>query len=182
MKLHLGCGDRYIDGYVNVDGYDMANHDTSRKGSTYDLKANILEKLPFDDGSIDEIMIIHVMEHFYRWQSISLLNEFRRLLKKGGIVIIEMPDLDRCIEWYTSGGRCGGKTIGTPLGRLNKGFTQFYGNQWDELEYETHKYVWTQEEIVEEMKKVGFSITELTNKTKYHMSGRDMRIVGVMNK
>ena len=33
------------------------------------------------------------------------------------------------------------------IGRLNKGFKTFYGNQWGRLDYETHFYVGTKGEI-----------------------------------
>jgi hypothetical protein len=33
------------------------------------------------------------------------------------------------------------------IGRLNKGFTPFYGNQWDRLDYDTQRYVWAKGEM-----------------------------------
>lgn len=181
MKLHLGCGNMYLPGYVNVDCFDMAERDTSRAGCRYDVKANLLD-LPFKENSVVEIAIIHVLEHFYRWEVLKLISVFHKLLRKNGILWIEMPDLDRCIEWYVkAGSRFSGKTTSTPLGRLNKGFTQLYGNQWDELEYEVHKYVWSREEIVEVLKPL-FNIELIHNKPQYHMKDRDMQVIAVVKK
>ena len=180
MKLHLGCGSDYLDGYINVDKFDYEKGDTSRRGSKYDVKADIFT-LPFRSKSIELILIVHVLEHFYRWDTIDILREFSRVLQAGGKLVVEMPDLDRCIQWYVEGGydRHGGRAINTPLGRLNKGYTQLYGNQWSRLEYEVHRYVWTKSEFTEVLQNIRFSIEEVTNKTKFHMVNRDMRVIAV---
>jgi hypothetical protein len=86
---------------------------------------------------------------------------------------MEHPDLDGCIAWYLSRK----KSITTPLGDLNMGFTQFYGNQWDELDYETHRYVWTKGEMKHVLEEIGFEILFLDNSTIFHEAGRDMRVV-----
>lgn len=67
--------------------------------------------------------------------------------------------------------------IETPIGRLNKGFTQFCGNQWDRLDYETHRYVWTKGEMWTELNRIGFEVLALDNQAKFHAPGRDMRVV-----
>ena len=180
MKLHLGCGNMYLKGYVNVDCFDMVVGDTSRAGCRYDVKANILT-LPFKENTVSRILMIHVLEHFYRWETLSLIKDFYRVLKKHSLLYIEMPDLDKCIEWYMKDGRLGGKTIKTPLGRLNKGFTQLYGNQWSGLVYEVHKYVWSKSEIVEVLSPY-FEVKDINNKPKYHMKDRDMQIIAVVKK
>ena len=45
---------------------------------------------------------------------------------------MEHPDFDECIYFYQN---CKEITR-TPIGELNIGFTQFYGNQWDKIDYE----------------------------------------------
>lgn len=180
MKLHLGCGSDYLDGYTNIDKFDYEKGDTSRRGSKYDVKADIF-KLPLENNSIELILIVHTLEHFYRWDTIDILKEFYRVLQLGGKLVVEMPDLDRCIEWYVNAkyDRHGGKILNTPLGKLNKGFIQLYGNQWSRLEYETHKYVWTKPEFIGVLQEADFSIEEVTNKTEFHMVNRDMRVIAV---
>ena len=54
------------------------------------------------------------------------------------------------------------KHMETPLGMLNMGFTQFYGNQWSKLDYETHRYVWTKGEFKAVLEEIGFSVEVIT--------------------
>ena len=172
LNLHLGCGGQYIEGWINIDNYEYENNDSSRGGCCSDLKMDI-RQLDVANGSVDKILLVHVIEHFVRWQTVKMLQTFFRALKPGGILIMEHPDLDGCIAWYLSRK----KSIRTPLGDLNMGFTQFYGNQWDELDYETHRYVWTKSEMQQVLEEIGFEIIHLDNNACFHEAGRDMRVV-----
>jgi len=178
VKLHLGCGSDYLDEYINVDKFDYEKGDTSRRGSKYDVKADIF-KLPFKNTSVELILIVHVLEHFYRWDTIDVLKEFYRVLQPSGKLIVEMPDLDRCIEWYVNAkyDRHGGKVLNTPLGKLNKGLIQIFGNQWSRLEYEVHRYVWTRSEFTEVLQGAGYHLESITDDTEFHMKRRDMRVM-----
>ena len=56
MKLHLGCGNRKINGFVNID---------IQESPAVDLIANIME-LPYKENSIDTIYSCCMLEHFGR--------------------------------------------------------------------------------------------------------------------
>ena len=172
VNLHLGCGGHYLDGWINIDNFDYENKDSSRSSSRYDLKMDIRE-LDVEHNSVDKILLVHVIEHFVRWEAVDLMQTFFGILKCGGSLIMEHPDLDGCIAWYLSHK----KSIQTPLGDLNMGFTQFYGNQWDQLDYETHRYVWTKAEMKQVLEETGFEILFLDNDAIFHEPGRDMRVV-----
>jgi predicted SAM-dependent methyltransferase len=52
-KLHLGCGRRMIDGFINIDTIPGC-----------DLRLDLdRERLPFDDNSVDCIYAFHFLEH-----------------------------------------------------------------------------------------------------------------------
>ena len=174
IKLHLGCGGDNFPGWINIDNYDFDPHDTSRSGSLYDVKMDIRE-LDVADGTVDAILLVHVVEHFVRWEMLKMLNQFYKKLRSGGQLIIETPDLDRCIEWYMRGRDA--PHINTPLGPMNMGFTQFYGNQWSEIDFETHRYVWTQREMSKSLMDIGFQGVSISNEAKFHQKGRDMFVV-----
>lgn len=87
MKLNLGCGDKILEGFVNVDVVE------SRAGKTPDVLCDLHALTPFEDNSADEIMAIHVVEHFWRWEVVDILKEWLRVLKPGGKMILECPNL-----------------------------------------------------------------------------------------
>ncbi|MBN8702670.1 MAG: hypothetical protein J0M08_06370 [Bacteroidetes bacterium] len=91
-KLHLGCGQVYLDGYVNID-YPSSEHTvmTSMKADKY---CNIKE-LAYTNSSIDEIRLHHVFEHFSRAEACALLSNWYFWLKPQGILHIEVPDFEK---------------------------------------------------------------------------------------
>jgi len=86
-RLNLGCGDKILEGYVNVDVAP------SRAGRSPDVLCDLHKLEPFEADSCDEVMAIHVVEHFYRWEVIDVLREWLRVLKPGGRMILECPNL-----------------------------------------------------------------------------------------
>ncbi len=89
LRLHLGCGEIRMDGYVNVD-YPPSEHNVMR--TIADVHADIV-KLVLPDRSIDEIRLHHVFEHFNRVTALALLIRWHGWLKVGGKLVIETPDI-----------------------------------------------------------------------------------------
>ena len=87
MKLNLGCGDKILAGYVNVDVAP------SRAGKKPDVLCDLHRLESFEDGTADEILAVHVVEHFWRWEVVDVLREWARVLKPGGSMILECPNL-----------------------------------------------------------------------------------------
>jgi len=84
IKLHLGCGTIYLNDFVNVD------IDNPVADENFDAF-----KLKYKDNSVAVILASHIIEHF-KWQDhLPLLTEWRRVLKHGGWLIIECPDLEK---------------------------------------------------------------------------------------
>lgn len=85
MKLNLGCGNKIYDGYVNVDKFDIYN---------VDIKHD-LEKFPypFEDNSVEEIILSHVLEHIGQDPDIfiKILKEFYRICKNEALIKIAVP-------------------------------------------------------------------------------------------
>jgi predicted SAM-dependent methyltransferase len=89
LRLHLGCGENYFDGYINID-YPPSEHNVMQVKA--DVFANITE-LDFPFGSVDEIRLHHVFEHFNRVTALVMLIRWQQWLKIGGKLWIETPDL-----------------------------------------------------------------------------------------
>jgi predicted SAM-dependent methyltransferase len=92
LKLHLGCGTVYKEGYINVDYYD---------DSVRDLKADS-KSLPFENNTVDLIEAHHLIEHYAYPEHKEVLNEWWRVLKPGGKLIMECPNIDVCMQLFLS--------------------------------------------------------------------------------
>lgn len=97
MKLHLGCGQRYFEGYVNID-YPLTEHSVQQK-SIADIHAN-LQEISYPSNSIDEVRLHHVFEHFSRPESLAMITIWNSWLKEDGVLIIEVPDFYRSVFEY----------------------------------------------------------------------------------
>ncbi len=167
LKLHLGCGGVRWKDFINIDFYphDDSVSDSSRSGCVADAFAD-MRNLQLEDNSVDEIFTSHTFEHFPRWEGVDMLIDWYRMLKPGGKLVIETPDFWRCVLWL----------FHPSQEKRRLGRTQFYGNQWDRLDFETHRYVWAANEILEVCELVGFSNFFVTHRTETHYPGRDMRV------
>jgi SAM-dependent methyltransferase len=87
LRLNLGCGDKILPGYVNVD---LA---PSRGAKPPDVLCDLRDLAVFPSAVADEVMAIHVVEHFWRWEVTAVLKEWARVLKPGGRMVIECPNL-----------------------------------------------------------------------------------------
>lgn len=81
-KLNLGCGNTWLDGYINIDKFpitfDIVNHDLE-KGLPYFL----------NDNSVDYVIAHHVLEHITNLDL--LLNDIHRVCVNGATIDIIVP-------------------------------------------------------------------------------------------
>lgn len=92
-KLNLGSGSHIMDGYINIDHREIEG---------VDLVADI-RKLPLKNGSIDEIYLAHVVEHFTEYEMKTMLRHWYDLLGKGGIIKIVVPDIESMVLGFSRG-------------------------------------------------------------------------------
>jgi len=146
MKLHLGCGTRYIPGWVHVDQV---------KHEHIDYVCSV-DKLPFKDNSADIIYSSHVLEYFdYQEAEGIVLPEWKRVLKPGGILRLAVPDFEKIAGLYNSLFERGLSTkmdvfIGLLFGR------QLYNNKTC-----YHKCVYDEKKLSSILCKVGFKRLQL---------------------
>jgi len=58
------------------------------------------EPLPFEENSFDAIYANHVIEHMFLEEALFSLREIRRVLKKGGVLRVTVPDLEAPAKAY----------------------------------------------------------------------------------
>ncbi len=92
LRLHLGCGNTYKAGWLNID--------LARPGRTLDLKWDLRAGLPFSNQSVESIFSEHLFEHIPLPSVMILLKECRRVLAPDGVIRIGVPDLERYVRAY----------------------------------------------------------------------------------
>jgi predicted SAM-dependent methyltransferase len=141
MKLHLGCGEKYLEGYINID-FPVGEHTVMNPHA--DLFADVTT-LSYPDNSIDEIRSHHLFEHFSRPEALKLLARWRSWLKPDGLLIIETPDFATSAALFL---------ITTSMRRKMQLSRHIYGSQ--EANWAYHKDHWDKEKFSFVMKKMGF--------------------------
>jgi predicted SAM-dependent methyltransferase len=91
VRLHLGCGRRFIPGFVHVDLADFPH---------IDYRTDVASLPMFADGSVDLIYCCHAFEYFDRVEAPRVLGEWRRVLRAGGTLRLAVPDFAALAEVY----------------------------------------------------------------------------------
>ncbi len=146
VRLNLGCGANAIPGFVNVD---------ILPGAGVDVVADLREPLPFTDGAADLVYASHVLEHFPTEEIPSILADWRRVLRDGGLLLVAVPDLEtiaRCLlqhpGWFTP--------------PHNPWLGAVYGGQKDEFDF--HKTGFTLLWLAARLDESGFGALERVNR------------------
>lgn len=155
MKLNIGCGTKKFEGW---EGIDISDHGQEHVGD--------ILKLPLEDDSVDEAMAIHVIEHIYRYDTMKALKEWLRVLKPGGKLAIECPDLMKVLKLFQ-----------VPEAPANFTICGLFGDPGFQDPAQVHKWCFNRQELEMLMKVAGF--TDIQHEpAKYHFAVRDLRIVG----
>ena len=93
LRLHLGCGQRRLPEFVNID---------ILPSSAVDLLCDS-RRLPFPAGSASRIETYHMIEHLPRHAFMEALYEWNRVLQEGSDVVIECPDFEATVREYLAG-------------------------------------------------------------------------------
>jgi len=132
-KLNLGCGQKSISGFVNIDIQPYDN---------VDLVADVTN-LPYERNSIDEIYSCAAIEHFGRNKWKSVVAHWYDILKDGGILRISTADFASCCEEYREN-----KKISNLFGLI-------VGGQKDYTDQ--HGMIFDFDFLKTELEKIGFS-------------------------
>lgn|SRR3989338_7189890 len=91
MKLHLGCGTKNLEGWINID---------SVAGCRPDLVHDISQPLPYEDKTVDEILAEDLLEHFDKYLRYVVFYEWARVLKIGGRLTLQVPNFKKILLKY----------------------------------------------------------------------------------
>ncbi len=151
VRLDIGCGGQTEHGWIGVDLIDGPNVDITAPA----------DKLPFKDESVDAIKAEHLIEHLTFYQFNRAMAEWYRVLKPGGIVEIECPDLLGLCQQFVEANEYGRYT--TYKGHWPI-IAHFYGHQRGKDEAEemsqVHKSGYTPEHLTEVLHGLGYTSIE----------------------
>jgi predicted SAM-dependent methyltransferase len=96
LRVHLGCGNALLDGWVNLDCYPPE----PRPGAQI-LTLDMRPRLPFASASVSALFSEHFLEHLpFDLVRKRLIPEILRVLEPGGRIRLSVPDGEYFIEQY----------------------------------------------------------------------------------
>ena len=140
LKLHLGCGNAHIDGYVNID---------IRYLPSVDKVDNIRFLRSYAPNSVDVIYASHVLEHVGRWEYTAVLKRWFELLKPNGVLRVCVPDFEEIAKYYLR------------TRRIRDISGMLYAGQ--DYEENNHFWCWDFDQLSKELQEVGFSAVHRYN-------------------
>ena len=96
MKLHLGCGKRFIPGFIHVDLAPFPH---------IDYVQDIRRLTNFKKNSASLIYVCQVLSYFDREEIPEVLKEWKRVLKPKGILRLSVPNFEVICKLYQAGFR-----------------------------------------------------------------------------
>ena len=85
--MHLGCGPKYLPGFLNVDANPFAKTD---------LWLDVRNGLPFASQSVESIYATHMFEHFFDDELRRLMDDFVQASRLAAAAGFEFVDLKCC--------------------------------------------------------------------------------------
>lgn len=117
--LHVGCGQAQKNDTTKVfmnDDWDEVRLDIDPSVNP-DIIGDILDLNDIKDNSYDAVFSSHNIEHVFMHEVKIALNEFKRVLKDDGFLLICCPDISKACDMIASG-KVGEKLYDSPAGPI----------------------------------------------------------------
>lgn len=173
IKLNLGCGSKLYkesEGWINVDIEKREVVPDDVQYNEWDI-TNMGELFP--NNYADEIHAYHVVEHFYKEDVVEILKEWHRILKPGGTIHIEMPDILKSAMNLVFGMFHGDQNL---INRM--GVQGFYSDVERGNEHSFRKWGWTMSSFAPLLEAAGFKDIRMAPVQTHMGDLRDFRIEG----
>lgn len=137
VKIDVGSGDHNmkqpLDEWIRIDGAG---------GGNVDIKCDF-GNIPLSDKCVDELWNGDVIEHIPMWRWDEVIGEWNRVMKVGGILAGQTPNLHRIMVDYTNGKLS-----------LEDATNGLYG--WHDSAWQQHYVTFTVSTLSEMLSKYGF--------------------------
>jgi len=165
LRLHLGCGDVSLASWVNVDGSSDSSADL-----VMDFRDVGQVFLP---DTVDDILMIHSLSYLRLWEARDLLRSLNSLLRSGGKLVLEFPDIEKCAAAIL-------ERKGDEASYLEavRGIYAFDTGQVTRREtYQPYAFGWSAGHLVRELEAAGFrDIAVKLPETHGQLAWRDSRV------
>ena len=168
MRINFAAGKQTWDGFYCIDA---VQHPKATRALDlchafeFDKEGALLNPVPLSDGSAEEVHSYHFVEHVHAWQAPAVIAEFRRLLKPGGLLVLECPNLELAAKNLLAG---------LPQ---NMWMFPFYGDPGHKDPFMCHKFGYTPSSLEALVRSAGFgSVKHRAPVTHGARVNRDMRL------
>lgn len=162
LRLHLGCGQYHLDGYVNID-FPLTEH-TLQQTSVADEFRDLTD-MRYPAETVEEVRLHHVFEHFPRPQAAALVASWHSWLRRGGTLRIEVPDFDATAALVLD--------PETPVRDRHVAIRHIFGS--NEASWATHYDGWSESRLCELVDAFGFEIGEI--RRNEYLATRNVEVI-----
>lgn len=167
MRINFACGKQtWADWYcIDAVRHPKATRDPDLLYAAEFDGEELRTPLPLADGCAEEVASFHFIEHVFRWEAPAMLAEWKRLLKPGGLLVLELPNIEAAAKNLIAG-------MDPQMWMF-----PFYGDPSHRDPYMMHKHGYMPRTIKELVAECGFKdIRILPPQTHGRRANRDMRV------
>lgn len=169
MKINFGAGKQTWEDFFCIDA--VQHPKASRRLDlvhAVEFSGETIKPLPLVCGVADELHSYHFIEHVYAWQAPALVGEWHRLLKPGGKLVVECPDILKAARNLLNGGPD------------QMHMWPFYGDPGHKDVFMCHRWGYTPKTLQALLTQAGFvKCRELPPQTHGARLDRDMRMEAI---
>jgi predicted SAM-dependent methyltransferase len=162
LLLDIGVGENFTNGWIHVDFYNIRLKFWKKyERLSPDIQTDLRYPLNCQSNAVDGVYSGHTLEHLDPNDAFQLLSEIFRILKPKCWLRINVPDLQRAIDFYNN-------KISIPE------YTYKAEAIWDLTQNWGHRSVWDEELLSKVLEIVGFINIQ---KVEFGKGGTDKRLI-----